>query len=239
MTAGNAATASDAVVLHRTNTSLPYQPRALKRGERNNRELFVFFSPRNQRIVTISDAINAALALKFEFDPSLECYVERPRRLQYSPKQQIDVSFWTRSKAGEEKFHLVIPECGTIGSTSGTISIRDRQKLDEAAARNSIALQYPTERELLSARTWLATAFELLPWVWWYGRLLSRSLIRRQILGHLTQAERASLTGLTQAIGYPAAHVRAVVAGMIHDGSLRLIDYVPGAIDAVVEVPRA
>ena len=34
------------------------------------------------------------------------------------------------------------------------------------------------------------------------------------------------------------AQVQAVVAGMIHEGALRLVDYQPGARDAVLEVPH-
>src|SRR5690606_10561691 len=158
MTAGTSATADvSSVASHATDPNLPCTPRKLTRGERNRREVFVFFSPRNQRVVTIADAVNAAMALKFEFDPNIQKYVERPRRIQFTTKQQIDVSFWTRNASGEERFYLVVPEAGTVGSTSGTVSIRDRSELDDAAERNGIRLHYVTELELLSARTWLAT----------------------------------------------------------------------------------
>lgn len=240
MTAGIASTSPTSAVLHRTDTSLPYQPRPLTRGERSRREVFVFYSPKNQRITTIADAVQAALAIRFEFDPTLSNYVERPRRIQYTPKQQLDISFWTKcKKTGEERFHLLIPESGTVGSTSGTVSIRDKEKLDEAAARNGVILHYPTERELLAARTWLATGFELLPWVWWYGHLVTRSIIRNQIRAQLEQVERVTLCSLIRTLNHPPSHVRAVVAGMIHDGALVLVDYVPGAVDAVLEAPHA
>lgn len=32
-------------------------------------------------------------------------YVERPRRMALSPKQDIDMSFWTRNRAGEERYY--------------------------------------------------------------------------------------------------------------------------------------
>jgi hypothetical protein len=240
MTAGTTATAdASSVASHATDSNLPYTPRKLTRGERNRREVFVFFSPRNQRVVSIADAVNAAVALKFEFDPNIQKYVERPRRIQFTTKQQLDVSFWTRDKTGEERFYLIVPEAGTVGSTTGTVSIRDRSELDDAAQRNGIRLHYVTESELLSARTWLATGFELLPLVWDYGRLATRSLIRNQIRARLAISDRVSLSNLIKTLEFTPANVRAVVAGMVHQGEVRLVDYLPCAADAVLEVTRA
>lgn len=237
MTAGTSATPeTSSVALHATDPNLPCQPRKLSRGERNRREVFVFYSPKNQRIVTIADAINAAVGLKFEFDPNIQKYIERPRRIQFTPKQQIDLSFWTRDVSGEERFYLVVPEAGTIGSTTGTVSIRNRDELDAAADRNGIRLHYLNEHELLSARAWLATGFELLPLVWEFGRLATRSLIRNQVRARLASTERVALSSLIRTLDFTPASVRVVVAGMIHKGELRLVDYVPGAADAILEV---
>lgn len=240
MTAGTTATADTASAKsHAIDPALPYTPRKLTRGERNRREVFVFYSPRNRRVVTIADAVNIAVALRFEFDSSLQTYIERPRRIQITAKQQIDVSFWTRDASGEERFYLVVPAAGTVGSTTGTVSIRDRSEIDEAAERNGIRLHYVTEAELLSARCWLSTAFELLPLVWDYSRLATRSLIRSQIRARLAQTERVSLSNLVKTLEFSPASIRAVVAGMIHQGELRLVDYLPGAADAVLEVAGA
>ena len=239
MTAGTKATQTNPINAHAVNATLPYAPRTLNRGERSRREVFVFFSPRNQRITTIADMVNVAFAMRLEFDPTLSHYIERPRRLKVSDKQEIDITFWTLSKTGEETFHLVIPESGTVGSTTGTIAIRDRSLLEAAAQRQGITLHFVTEDELLSSRTWLATAFELLPLVWQYGRLLNRSMIRARIEGLMRNVERVNLSSLLKALDYEPSHVRAVVAAMVHEGSVRLVDYQPGGVDAVLEVPHA
>lgn len=240
MTAGTSATAdTSSAASHVFDPNLPYEPRKLSRGERSRREVFVFFSPRNQRVVTVADVLNAAVALQLEFDSSIQQYIERPRRLQLTPKQQIDVSFWTRSTSGEEKFLLVIPEGGTVGSTTGNVSIRDHIELDAAATRNGIRLHYLSEAKLLSARTMLTIGFELLPLVWEYGRLPTRSLIRNRIRARLANIERVSLSNLVMTLDFKSASIRAVVAGMIHAGELRLVDYLPGAADAILEVVRA
>lgn len=240
MTAGTAATRVEADAdVHAANPTLPYQPRKLTRSERNRREVFVFHSPRNNRVVTIAELLNLAIALRFEFDPTLVAYVERPRRIALSPKQDIDLSFWTRNRAGEERYYLAIPNAGTMGSTSGTVSIRDREQLDEAAARHNLHLHYLTEREMVSNLAQCAVAFELLPHVWAYNRLVSRSVIREHINTFLLNNPRTTLAQLLELLDFPADSVRAVVAAMVHDGTLSLVDYVAGNATVTMEVRRA
>lgn len=237
MTAGIAATRVETEpTAHTTNPALPYEPRKLTRSERNRREVFVFHSPRNGRVVTVAEFLHLALALRFEFDPSVHCYVERPRRFALSPRQDIDISFWVRHRNGEEHLYLAIPAAGTVGSTSGTVSIRDREALDLAAERHGLQLTYVTERQLISSMGDCAIHFELLHHVWAYKRLAARSVIRSQILAVLAQTPRATLSGLIQTLSFEADNIRAVVAGMVHEGTVRLVDYAAGSAQATVEV---
>ena len=241
MTAGSAATArvdADAHV-HAVDPTLPFQSRRLSPSERSHRVLFSYYSPRNRRVVTVAHILHLAIALRFEFDPSLVAYVERPRRIALSPKQEIDISFWTRNRAGEERYFLAITNSGTMGSTSGTVSIRDQDMLDEAAARHTLQLSYITEREMTSAVAQCAIALELLPHVQAYTRLHSRSLIRERINAHLQNSPRTTLAQLLQLLDSPPDSVKAVVAGMIHGGSLKLVEYVAGNATVTVEVCRA
>ena len=62
MTAGTKATQTNPINAHAVNATLPYAPRTLNRGERSRREVFVFFSPRNQRITTIADMVISSTA---------------------------------------------------------------------------------------------------------------------------------------------------------------------------------
>ncbi|AWV07272.1 hypothetical protein C9I47_1571 [Lysobacter maris] len=183
--------------------------------------------------------MHLAIALQFEFDPALQCYVERPRRIALSPRQDIDISFWTRSKQGEERYYLAIPASGTIGSTSGTVSIRDREALDAAADRHGLQLAYITEREQVSSIGDCAVRFELLHHVWAYKRLVSRTIIRSQIMALLANCPRLTLSTLIHHLDFDADSVRAVVAGMVHEGDLRLVDYVAGSAQATVEMCHA
>ena len=240
MTAGTAATRDELKPKsHVTNPILPYEPRRLTRSERNRREVFVFPSPRNARIVTVTEYLHLTVALQFEFDSNLQCYIERPRRIALSPRQDIDISFWTRNKQGEERYYLAIPASGTIGSTSGTVSIRDRDALDASAERHGLQLSYITESELVSSIADCAVRFELLHHVWAYQRLVSRTIIQEQILALLTIRPRLTLSSMIQHLAFDADNVRAVVAGMVHAGTLRLVDYTAGSAHAMVEICHA
>ncbi len=240
MTAGTAATRTEAdAEVHAINASLPFTSRLLTRSERNRREIFVFHSPRNNRVVTVAELLHLAIALQFEFNPSLVAYVERPRRIALSPRQDIDISFWTRDRAGNEHYYLAVPNAGTMGSTSGTVSIKERDKLDDAAARHDLQLTYITEREMITAIANCTMAFELLPHVWAYSRLVSRTLIRAEINAHLLNNPRTTLAQLLQLLKFPPDSVRAVVAAMVHDGSLSLVEYVAGNATVTLEVRRA
>ena len=241
MSAGAAATAiiTDAgVTSHHVDASLPHKPRVLSRPERSRRETFVYYSPRNSRIVTLCEAINIALALKFEFDASLETFVERPRRIALSAKQEIDLSFWTRGSNGEESYYLVIPNAGTMGSTSGTVAIRDRQVLDEAAQRHGLNLHYITEKELITASAELAAYWQLLAHVQHYRRLLNRVFIRASIQAVFACTPSSTLRQIVHQLQerFLADQVTAVVAGMIHGGSLRITEFGGFSQDTLLEV---
>ena len=75
--------------------------------------------------------------------------------------------------------------------------------------------------------------------MWAYQRLVSRSLIQEQILALLAHRPRLTLAGLIHHLAFEADSVRAVVAGMVHAGRLRLVDYTAGSAQATVEVCHA
>lgn len=242
MTAGSAATwqaPTSAEPIHATDTSLPFQPRRLSRGERSRGLTHVYWSPRNRRIVTIGDAVNAALAMQLEFDATLTCYVERPRRLELTARQHIDLSFWTRSKKGEERFWLAMPDAGAPGHGTGHFAVRDPQLLQAAAARAEITVHTVSEAQLRSQMAGLKAFNELLLHVWEYARQPVRSVIRHHIEDRLRNSPRVSLSSLTRSLDFSEGAVKSVVAAMVHDGSARLVDYTPGLLDAVLEAPDA
>ena len=242
MTAGSAATfraQPGADPCHATDSTLTFQPRRLTRGERSRGLTHVYWSPRNRRIVTLSDAVSAALAMQLEFDHTLACYVERPRQLELTPRQSIDISFWTCSSKGEERFWLAVPDGGAPGTGSGHFAVRDPQLLEAAASRTGITLQVVSESQLRSQMATLKTFNELLLHVWEYARQPVRSVIRRHVEERLRNSPRVSLSSLVRSLDFTEGAIKSVVAAMIHDGTARLSDYTPGLADAVLEAPDA
>lgn len=242
MSAGTAATLADpAITSHYVDKSLPHQPRRLSRSERTRREVLIYYSPRNDRIVTLADAVNIALGLQLEFDPAVARFVERPRRIALTTKQQIDLSFWIRGHDGQERYYLAIPAGGTTGSTSGTVSIRNRDVLDAAAHRHGIELQYVTERELLYSSAERGAYWQLLPHVQHHRRLVNRVLVRAGIDAALALTPRSTLRALTQQFAerFTTDQVAAVVGTMIHQGALRIIEPAGFCEDSLLEVNHA
>lgn len=218
-------------------TDVPYRPRTLTRGEATSRETFVFYSPKNDRVVTMCDYLHLALALKLEFNPWLKTYVERPRKMTLAPKLTIDISFWTRDHSGHEQHLLAIPKAGTIGNARDGITLRDRTRLETAAQRHDLQLSYVLEQELLNEGASLRRCFLLLPHVQSSRRVRERITICHGIETYFKVTTRASFAELITAFpNFSPDHVVAVAATMIHDGALRLADTRPLSPHSALEV---
>ena len=239
MTTGAAASSTGtASTTHHLDPCLTYTPRPLSRGQRSRQEVFVYHSPRNRRVVTVADGANFAMALLLEFDSSIRLYVERPRQIQLNPKTRIDLSFWSRTADGEDRFHLLVPAARTARSSSGAVMLPDREELLEVGSRNGVYLTFLDEAELMSRVSQVAAAYELLPLVWASERIATRAVIAQQVTAFLEIADRRGLADMVSVLPYPQAQTRATVAWLIHQGIVRLIDHSPGASDCVLELCR-
>jgi len=198
--------------------------------------VYVFRSPRNQRVVTVADANAFILALLLEFDPTVRTYVERPRQLQLTPKTRIDLTFWSQTAAGAQRFHLIVPAGRATHSTTGTIGLPSHEELRQIGIRNAVELTLISEPEIASSLSQAAVAYELLPLVWHSERVTSRAIIDAHVKEMLQRVSRLNLLSVINALPYSATDVRATVAWMVHQGKLNLIDHSPGASDAVLEI---
>lgn len=205
------------------NPTLPYQARPFTLGEATSREIFLFHSPKNSRTVKVAEYLHLALALRIEFDRSIEHYVERPRKILVSPKFAIDIAFWVRAKAGQERFIVGVPNIGTPGHKRDGASMRDRERMELAAQRHDITLTYVTEQELLAESTAIRTYFELLPHVQYARRIPSRLTIRQGITAYFGVTPRASFRALIDYFPqFGHDQILAVAASLVHSGTLRL-----------------
>ena len=202
---------------------LPHKPRQLTLGEATSREIFVFHSPKNHRTVKVTEYLHLALALRLEFDPGVESYVERPRKIFVSPKFAVDISFWTRSKVGQEAFLVGVPNAGTPGHKRDGAVMRDSDRMKLAAQRHDITLTYITEQELLTESIAIRTYFELLPHVQYARRVPSQLTVRQGIKAFFTVTPRASFRTLIDSLPqFGRDQVFAVAALLLHLGNLRI-----------------
>jgi len=241
MTAGAAATQWPAGVagaaLRSFDPNLPYQPRLLTPNERSKADLYVFYSPRNLRVASITDALNFALGLKFEFDPHIAAYIERPCRLFLSARRHIDLSFWTRSHSGEECFHLAVPTSATVGTAGNDIAAKERDLLQQAVDRQGLKVKYVFEPELVREGEQISTYFRLLAYVQSSRRIVGRETLRNDIHSYLSTVERATFRQLHHILHrHDPRHVTAIVTLMIHDGAIRLSKTSPLSPDSFLEV---
>ena len=236
MTAAVATGAMSTASAHRLDPLLTYSPRPLSRGQRSRREVFVYQSPRNHRVVTIADAACFAYGLLLEFDSCVLAYVERPRQLQLSANSRIDVSFWSVSVDGQQRFHLLVPQDRNSPGSRGAVALPSAEDLEEIALRNGVQVLYVSEAEVMSSLQGVAAAYELLPLVWDSERVTSRAVIAEQI-GHLLRhVSSLSLGAIVAASTHPHRQVVATAAWMIHQGMIRSVNHVPGAAEVVLEL---
>ena len=221
-------------------SGLPYQPRDLRPREREANDTYVFYSPRNKRVLAITGALNFCFALGLEFNASLEVYVERPRRLHLMPHREIDISFWTRTRHGQETFYLTIPSSQTAPGFAGTVQPRERDLLEAAAQLHGLQLSYVYERDLVRDGLRLATYLRLLPYVQGARRVFGRTAIQDRIDAHFDRVPTASFAQLQEALrDIDPANVRAVAASMVHSGHLGIDELRPISMDAPLERRRA
>jgi hypothetical protein len=235
MSAGKSATSTEAMS-HHTAKGLPYSPIGLRRGKRDSREVFVFESPKGRRIATIAELPNFCLALLLEFDPSIAQYVERPRRISLAVRRELELSFWTRGRDGSESYLLVVPDKRVAASSTGLVKLPPDAELVAVAMDHGINLRIVTQAELTSQAHAISSAFELLPLVNASARLQNRSEVAAKIMAITASAARMSVKVLIQHIDASTFAASSIVAWLIHRGNLSLIDYLPGASDAFVEV---
>lgn len=240
MAAGNSSTTKPTKhkPLETDNTShLIHQPCKLSQGEAVSRNLFVFYSPKNQRMVEVCEWIHLALALILEFDDQIRGYVERPLEVKISPKQIVHVAFFTESMGGQRRYLMAIPKAGTVGHAKEGAALRDRARMDAAAARAGVSFTYVTEQDLLAKHVQLRRYFKLLPYVQSVRRVLARGVIANAVKAYFATKPRASIGQLILAIDrYPRDQVRSVVAQMIHGGTLTFIDNHVLSDDSLLEL---
>ncbi|MEG2578827.1 MAG: hypothetical protein RSA54_13980, partial [Glutamicibacter sp.] len=125
----------------------PMVARELSASQIKRDDVFMFFSPKEDRRVSVLGPLQLALRLQLEFDPVVAAATERPRSIPVGT-EQVELHFWWQYVGGSEFYALVVPNAQTVPGTDGQRRPRQLDRLQAAARDASIALKLITEDQL-------------------------------------------------------------------------------------------
>ena len=218
---------------------LPYSARELTPKEVREEDIYTFNSPKHDlRRVRVAKIPNLILALKLEFDPDVESYVERPRLLKCDT-ETYEFSFWYRERSGREYLPLLVPAGSSGPASSGQRRHRKEAQLIAAAEKSQLPLKFEFETDLLSHATEFASRFRMLPSVQLACRFSHRFDLRDRILEVAGRLDRIRISQIVDALeGFPSADVYCVISDLIHAGLLAIDPTVKFTRNAICQVRR-
>ncbi|MBQ4853613.1 hypothetical protein IMW82_02835 [Rhodanobacter sp. B2A1Ga4] len=215
----------------------PYTARELSYREVRDEDVYTFHSPKHaMRRVRVAYIATYMLALVLEFDPNVECYVERPRILKCGG-DIYEFAFWYRERSGREYLPLLVPNSAIGPAPLGHRRHRQAENLLAAAEQAHLPLKFEFETELLQRATELASWHRLLPSVQLAVRMPHRFELRRRVMDVAKSLGRVRASQIASALeGYPQGDVGCVIGDLIHAGSLRISKQVVFSWNAICEV---
>lgn len=215
----------------------PYTARELSYREVRDQDVYTFHSPKHSmRRVRVAHIASYMLALVLEFDPNVECYVERPRTLKCD-RNIYEFAFWYRERSGREYLPLLVPNSATAPAPSGHCRHRQAEKLFAAAELAHLPLKFEFEAELLQRATELSSWHRLLPSVQLATQMPHRFELRRRIMDVAKSLGRMRASQIASVLeGYPRGDVGCVIGDLVHAGLLTISKQAVFSWNTVCEV---
>ena len=201
----------------------PHEPRRLSGRELRVFDTYEFLSPKNgpNINVIVVEPSRLALALALEFDPSVTCYVERPRYLTVGDGI-VELCFWHRCEDGRERYDLITNQKEATAHASRQAE-RKTALTFEAAVAAGIDLRIRKASHFLSEKTANTTRLLLLGYVQAAQTLVSAPAIEQAIEQHLSHTPRTTFYYIQRALcAFKACDVLSQASRMIHMGVLSL-----------------
>ncbi len=197
---------------------LPFSPRPLTQRELRRCDVHMYLSPKCARVVQVIGIPAMSQALLYEFNPSVEAYVERPRRLVLRDRE-IDITFWIRMRDGRERCIFLIPSCDSEPAAGGMRRHRNAEDLLAAGRALGVNLDFISESDVLARTAQISACFRLLPYVQSAYRMHNQVALREQICCLVDRVPSCHLAQVEQALeGFAPSDVRAVICDLIHSG---------------------
>lgn len=201
-------------------TKPAFSPRQFTRNEFTAKDLYITYSPRQERVICVEGVAKFGKWLLFEFDPSIAHCVERPRSLELDERRHIELDFWTREKNGEETFWALLSQDETRADLGGRAP-KEKLAWEKAADAAGIRLRFIIEEDLLVQSTRIANYFRMLSHVQASRRISHRMQIKSRIHELVFEYHKLSFRQIDASLNdFPAKEVRAVTCSLIHGGSL-------------------
>lgn len=198
-------------------TPRPLQPRELTQRELEKLDVYGYRSVKEHRPTMVVGLHALTVALSLEFDPQVNAYAERPRKLQVADRT-IELDFWVRYRSGREEFIKLIANSDTVAAPGRRVA-RERERLNAAASHASLSLKLVTEEETLSATAPHANRLLLLPLLQVAQGLAHGLALRGRMLTLLGVVPRLRIAQLEQELeAYPSSDVHAVLAELFYLG---------------------
>jgi len=219
------------------NSKLPYTARELSPREVRDEDVYTYNSPKmGGKRIRVAKLANLILALRLEFDPEVESYIERPRQLACD-SETYEFSFWFRLKSGREFLPLLVSTGTSEPGASARRCHRKERQLLEAAERAQLPLKFEFETDLLQLGPAFASWLRMLPGVQLASRFKHRGDLRARILDVAKRVDRVRISQIIDALdGFPPGDVRCVVADLIHAGHLSIDPKSPLTEHLIVKV---
>lgn len=190
-------------------------PSQIKRGD-----VFMFFSPKEARRVTVLGPLQLAFRLQIEFDPTVAAVTERPRSILVG-LEQVELHFWWQCLGGSEFYALIIPNAHTVPGTDGKRRPRQLDRLQAAARDASISLKFVTEDQLKDPASRIELCYQLLGICQSAKGLGSALILRHEVAGVVNRSGRITVQQLLGELGhFPRTHVQAALVELLHIGYL-------------------
>jgi len=201
--------------------TLPFSPRPLSAGEQSAGDLYVYWSPKNQRRIDVLDVSSLAYALVLEFDPTVAGYVERPCAIQATESIRLSVSFWVSIPKGEDRFVFLAPT-PIEASRRSQLQARSDQEIEAIGARSGLRITIVHDADILADQEHIAGLYRLLPFFQQASRITDIDVIMDGVAALAQSCHQVSIGELVRSLSGSRSRVMSAIATFIAMGMLEV-----------------
>lgn len=198
--------------------SSTYQGRKLTQAEIRQSDYRAFHSPLLNATVETKGPAQFATALRLEFDPSVDVYAIRPRKIAVTEDESVEIFAWVRHASGNENYIVLLPD---RNSRNATRLSRFEDRVNRAIAASGLTVAVQRNSQCLERAGDVATLMSLLQWIRLSASVPDAMDVSRAVLSTVDLLRTPSVKEIlarTASIGRMS--VLSVTAALLHVGEL-------------------